>query len=196
MLCNEFDLGFILESVKKTIMGFFFGCFRVKYENQNHHIISDSSNKKEKEERRVTVREKGKGRVGYDLDSLRSSEKTPSSTAWHAVSTWTMFTVYYKPRYVVRHPNILSFHHSTEAEIFDGATPKHTTYIVTDPVMALPEKIKELGLEELESELKELEGAELEEQLLQPVVQTQVQIKPFSGDAWKALLDAAGVIKD
>ncbi|RZC60628.1 hypothetical protein C5167_022382 [Papaver somniferum] len=46
MLCNEFDFGFILESVKKTIMGFFFGCFRVKEENQNHHIISDSSNKK------------------------------------------------------------------------------------------------------------------------------------------------------
>ncbi|RZC64414.1 hypothetical protein C5167_008103 [Papaver somniferum] len=83
-------------------MGFFFGCFRVKDENQNHHIISDSSNKKnplvsrnllaalllsesqdeddyellrdnnvgfhrpapkEKEERRVTIREKGKGRV-------------------------------------------------------------------------------------------------------------------------------------
>ncbi|RZC90291.1 hypothetical protein C5167_031003 [Papaver somniferum] len=46
MLCNEFDLGFILESVKKTIMVFFFGCFRVEDENQNHHIISDSFNKK------------------------------------------------------------------------------------------------------------------------------------------------------
>ncbi|RZC87740.1 hypothetical protein C5167_028193 [Papaver somniferum] len=46
MLRNEFDLEFILESVKKTIMGFFFGCFRVKDENQNHHIISVSSNKK------------------------------------------------------------------------------------------------------------------------------------------------------
>ncbi|KAI3888243.1 hypothetical protein MKW92_010111 [Papaver armeniacum] len=47
----------------------------------------------------------------------------------------------------VRHPNILSFLHSTEAEIFDGATPKHTIYIVTEPVMPLSEKIKELGLE-------------------------------------------------
>ncbi|KAI3944382.1 hypothetical protein MKW98_006543, partial [Papaver atlanticum] len=27
-----------------------------------------------------------------------SAEKTSSSTAWHAVSTGTMFTVYYKPR--------------------------------------------------------------------------------------------------
>ncbi|KAI3851163.1 hypothetical protein MKW92_013802 [Papaver armeniacum] len=47
----------------------------------------------------------------------------------------------------VRHPNILSFLHSTDAEIFDGATPKHTIYIVTEPVMALSEKIKKLGLE-------------------------------------------------
>ncbi|KAI3837587.1 hypothetical protein MKX03_034372 [Papaver bracteatum] len=46
MLCNEFDFEFILESVRKTIMVFFFRCFRVKYVNQNHHIISDSSNKK------------------------------------------------------------------------------------------------------------------------------------------------------
>ncbi|RZC67893.1 hypothetical protein C5167_011591 [Papaver somniferum] len=30
-----------------------------------------------------------------------SAEKIPSSTAWHAVSTRIMFTVYYKPRYVV-----------------------------------------------------------------------------------------------
>ncbi|RZC48803.1 hypothetical protein C5167_017225 [Papaver somniferum] len=98
-----------------------------------------------------------------------------------------------------RRPNILSFLHGTEAEIFDGATPKHTTYIVTEPVMALSEKIKELGLEgtqgncsgtvlggymfheEFESELEELEGDELEEQLLQPIVQTQVQIKEMHG---------------
>ncbi|KAI3831827.1 hypothetical protein MKX03_022199 [Papaver bracteatum] len=46
-----------------------------------------------------------------------------------------------------RHPIILSFLHSTEAEIFDGATPKHTIYIVTESVMPLSEKIKELGLE-------------------------------------------------
>ncbi|KAI3879287.1 hypothetical protein MKX03_024262 [Papaver bracteatum] len=47
----------------------------------------------------------------------------------------------------VRHPNILSFLHSTEDEIFDGATPKHAIYLVTEPVMPLSEKIKELGLE-------------------------------------------------
>ncbi|KAI3904682.1 hypothetical protein MKW98_014862 [Papaver atlanticum] len=35
----------------------------------------------------------------------------------------------------------------TKAEIFDGSTPKHTIYIVTEPVMPLSEKIKELGLE-------------------------------------------------
>ncbi|KAG5558149.1 hypothetical protein RHGRI_008164 [Rhododendron griersonianum] len=47
----------------------------------------------------------------------------------------------------VRHPNILSFLHSTEAETFDGSTSKVTIYIVTEPVMPLSEKIKELGLE-------------------------------------------------
>ncbi|XP_075666303.1 uncharacterized protein LOC142636110 isoform X1 [Castanea sativa] len=47
----------------------------------------------------------------------------------------------------VRHPNILSFLHSTEAETFDGSTAKVTIYIVTEPVMPLSEKIKELGLE-------------------------------------------------
>ncbi|XP_010938026.1 uncharacterized protein [Elaeis guineensis] len=47
----------------------------------------------------------------------------------------------------VRHPNILSFLHSTEAEIFDGSATKHTIYIVTEPVTPLSEKIKELGLE-------------------------------------------------
>ncbi|WOK95872.1 putative inactive serine/threonine-protein kinase scy1 isoform X4 [Canna indica] len=46
----------------------------------------------------------------------------------------------------VRHPNILSFLHSTEAEISDGSTLKHTIYIVTEPVMPLSEKIKELNL--------------------------------------------------
>ncbi|CAH9113069.1 unnamed protein product [Cuscuta europaea] len=46
----------------------------------------------------------------------------------------------------VRHPNILSFIHSTEAEIFDGSTAKVTIYIVTEPVMPLSEKLKELGL--------------------------------------------------
>ncbi|KAJ8647798.1 hypothetical protein MRB53_000821 [Persea americana] len=47
----------------------------------------------------------------------------------------------------VRHPNILSFLHSTEAETFDGSIAKPTIYIVTEPVMPLSEKIKELGLE-------------------------------------------------
>ncbi|KAJ0102392.1 hypothetical protein Patl1_06776 [Pistacia atlantica] len=47
----------------------------------------------------------------------------------------------------VRHPNILSFLHSTEVENFDGSTNKITIYIVTEPVMPLSEKIKELGLE-------------------------------------------------
>ncbi|XP_062084201.1 uncharacterized protein LOC133790551 isoform X2 [Humulus lupulus] len=47
----------------------------------------------------------------------------------------------------VRHPNILSFLHSTETEIFDGSTTKVTIYIVTEPVMPLSERIKELGLE-------------------------------------------------
>ncbi|XP_019052793.1 PREDICTED: probable inactive serine/threonine-protein kinase scy1 isoform X2 [Nelumbo nucifera] len=47
----------------------------------------------------------------------------------------------------VRHPNILSFLRSTEAETFDGTVMKVTIYIVTEPVMPLSEKIKELGLE-------------------------------------------------
>lgn len=46
----------------------------------------------------------------------------------------------------VRHPNILSFLHSTEVEA-DGSGSKHAIYIVTEPVMPLSEKIKELGLE-------------------------------------------------
>ncbi|XP_071711478.1 uncharacterized protein [Rutidosis leptorrhynchoides] len=47
----------------------------------------------------------------------------------------------------VRHPNVLSFLHSTEAEINDGTSTKVTIYIVTEPVMPLAEKIKELGLQ-------------------------------------------------
>ncbi|KAL3622038.1 hypothetical protein CASFOL_034234 [Castilleja foliolosa] len=46
----------------------------------------------------------------------------------------------------VRHPNILSFLHSTEAETLESSSPKVTIYIVTEPVMPLSEKIKELGL--------------------------------------------------
>ncbi|KAG9146637.1 hypothetical protein Leryth_026302 [Lithospermum erythrorhizon] len=46
----------------------------------------------------------------------------------------------------VRHPNILSFLHSTETETFDGSTSKITIYVVTEAVMPLSEKIKELGL--------------------------------------------------
>uniref|UniRef100_A0A7N0TIA1 Protein kinase domain-containing protein n=1 Tax=Kalanchoe fedtschenkoi TaxID=63787 RepID=A0A7N0TIA1_KALFE len=47
----------------------------------------------------------------------------------------------------VRHPNILSFLHSTEVETLDGSISKVTIYMVTEPVMPLSEKIKELGLE-------------------------------------------------
>lgn len=47
----------------------------------------------------------------------------------------------------VRHPNILSFLHSAETETSDGGSSKVTIYIVTEPVMPLSEKIKELGLE-------------------------------------------------
>uniref|UniRef100_A0A166DBC9 Protein kinase domain-containing protein n=1 Tax=Daucus carota subsp. sativus TaxID=79200 RepID=A0A166DBC9_DAUCS len=47
----------------------------------------------------------------------------------------------------VRHPNILSFLHSTEVETSDGSSTKITIYIVTEPVMPLSEKIKELKLE-------------------------------------------------
>ncbi|KAL6509388.1 hypothetical protein OROGR_022698 [Orobanche gracilis] len=46
----------------------------------------------------------------------------------------------------VRHPNILSFLHSTEAETLEGSNAKVTIYIVTEPVMPLSEKIKELEL--------------------------------------------------
>lgn len=46
----------------------------------------------------------------------------------------------------MRHPNILSFLYSTEVESFDGAASKITIYMVTEPVMPLSEKIKELGL--------------------------------------------------
>lgn len=46
----------------------------------------------------------------------------------------------------VRHPNILSFLHSTEAENFDDSSSKVTIYMVTEPVMPLSEKLKELGL--------------------------------------------------
>ncbi|KAL6616301.1 hypothetical protein ACP70R_038571 [Stipagrostis hirtigluma subsp. patula] len=46
----------------------------------------------------------------------------------------------------VRHPNILSFLHSTEAEVPDGPAMKHTIYIVTEPVTPLSEKLKELNL--------------------------------------------------
>ncbi|WCJ20096.1 N-terminal kinase-like protein [Euphorbia peplus] len=47
----------------------------------------------------------------------------------------------------VRHPNILSFLHSTEVETFDGSSSKITIYMVTEPVMPLSDKINELGLQ-------------------------------------------------
>ncbi|KAL5195887.1 putative inactive serine/threonine-protein kinase scy1 [Glycine soja] len=43
----------------------------------------------------------------------------------------------------VRHPNILSFLHSTEIETVDAGSPKVTIYMVTEPVMPLSDKIKE-----------------------------------------------------
>lgn len=48
---------------------------------------------------------------------------------------------------VVRHPNVLVFLHSTEAEAMDGGVMKPTIYLVTEPVMPLAEKIKELDLQ-------------------------------------------------
>lgn len=47
----------------------------------------------------------------------------------------------------VRHPNVLSFLHSTEVELVDGSSVKPTIYVVTEAVMPLAEKIKELNLE-------------------------------------------------
>lgn len=47
----------------------------------------------------------------------------------------------------VRHPNVLVFLHSTEAEAMDGGVMKPTIYLVTEPVMPLAEKIKELDLQ-------------------------------------------------
>ncbi|GAB2270189.1 hypothetical protein Dimus_005093 [Dionaea muscipula] len=47
----------------------------------------------------------------------------------------------------VRHPNILSFLNSTEVETLDGSVAKVTIYMVTEPVVPLSEKIKELGLD-------------------------------------------------
>lgn len=47
----------------------------------------------------------------------------------------------------VRHPNVLSFLHSTEVELVEGSLVKPTIYVVTEPVMPLAEKINELNLE-------------------------------------------------
>lgn len=47
----------------------------------------------------------------------------------------------------MRHPNVLVFLHSTEAEAMDGGVLKPTIYLVTEPVMPLAEKIKELDLQ-------------------------------------------------
>jgi SCY1-like protein 1 len=47
----------------------------------------------------------------------------------------------------VRHPNVLAFLHSTEAEVMDGGVVKPTMYLVTEPVMPLSEKIRELDLQ-------------------------------------------------
>jgi hypothetical protein len=47
----------------------------------------------------------------------------------------------------VRHPNVLAFLHSTEAETMDGGVLKPTVYLVTEPVVPLAEKIQELDLQ-------------------------------------------------
>jgi hypothetical protein len=47
----------------------------------------------------------------------------------------------------VRHPNVLVFLHSTEAEMVEGSVVKPTIYLVTEPVMPLADKIKELDLQ-------------------------------------------------
>lgn len=46
----------------------------------------------------------------------------------------------------VRHPNVLSFLHSTEGEVTENGVTKPIIYVVTEPVMPLSEKVKELGL--------------------------------------------------
>lgn len=46
----------------------------------------------------------------------------------------------------MRHPNVLAFLHSTEAEMMDVGAVKPTIYLVTEPVMPLADKIKELNL--------------------------------------------------
>ena len=71
---------------------------------------------------------------------------------WYFVPCPTLnLGITYRPlndaHFQVRHPNILSFLHSTEIETSDGGSSKVTVYIVTEPVMPLSEKIKELGLE-------------------------------------------------
>lgn len=47
----------------------------------------------------------------------------------------------------MRHPNVLAFLHSTEAEAMDGSVLKPTIYLVTEPVIPLAEKIRELDLQ-------------------------------------------------
>ncbi|GAQ83172.1 Cytoplasmic tRNA export protein [Klebsormidium nitens] len=46
----------------------------------------------------------------------------------------------------VRHPNVLSFLHSTEGEVTENGVTKPIIYVVTEAVMPLSEKVKELGL--------------------------------------------------
>jgi SCY1-like protein 1 len=70
---------------------------------------------------------------------------------WLHFSSLSSYDIFVKLRdasdmFQVRHPNILSFLHSTEVEGFDGPSQKHTIYIVTEPVMPLSEKLKELNL--------------------------------------------------
>ena len=46
----------------------------------------------------------------------------------------------------LRHPNVLSFTNSLEVEKEEGGTKKPTLYVITEPVVPLEQKLKELNL--------------------------------------------------
>lgn len=48
---------------------------------------------------------------------------------------------------MVRHPNVLSFLHTTEVETNEGGLLRPTIYLVTEPVTPLSEKLRELSLQ-------------------------------------------------
>ena len=67
------------------------------WSNWNQHIFSDRG---ENRELRVGVRRamRQHGNVPSSVISSHSMHLGVLATAWHAISTGTMFTVYYKPR--------------------------------------------------------------------------------------------------